>query len=85
MFIVIHMVGVADTNSTTSVAQYSVAALTVLAQLLAPLLDVSYGSQEKERVVTLLTTLMYNVTPYLKNHTLVDNLKFYYHSMFPYC
>ncbi|XP_046668094.1 protein dopey-1 homolog isoform X3 [Homalodisca vitripennis] len=56
-------------SATTSVAQYSVAALTVLAQLLAPLLDVSYGSQEKERVVTLLTTLMYNVTPYLKNHT----------------
>ncbi|KAG8306606.1 Protein dopey-1 [Homalodisca vitripennis] len=60
---------VTDNSATTSVAQYSVAALTVLAQLLAPLLDVSYGSQEKERVVTLLTTLMYNVTPYLKNHT----------------
>lgn len=52
-------------------AQYSVTALTVLAQMLAPLLDVTYGSQEKERVVALLTALMYNVTPYLKNHTYV--------------
>ncbi|XP_073990011.1 protein DOP1 homolog isoform X1 [Rhodnius prolixus] len=53
----------------SSMAQYSVSSLTVLAQLLAPLLDVAFGSQEKERVVNLLTTLMYNVTPYLKNHT----------------
>ncbi|XP_011306689.1 protein dopey-1 homolog isoform X2 [Fopius arisanus] len=48
---------------------FSVQAQGVLAEILAPLLDVSYGSQEKERVVTLLTNLMYNVTPYLKNHT----------------
>ncbi|XP_012276640.1 protein dopey-1 homolog isoform X2 [Orussus abietinus] len=50
-------------------AAYSVQAQAVLAEILAPLLDVSYGSQEKERVVTLLTNLMYNITPYLKNHT----------------
>ncbi|XP_039275981.1 protein dopey-1 homolog [Nilaparvata lugens] len=56
-------------SGSCSAAQYSVAAQTVLAQLLAPLLDVSYGSQEKERVVNLLTTIMYNVTPYLKNHS----------------
>ncbi|XP_046605599.1 protein dopey-1 homolog isoform X1 [Neodiprion virginianus] len=49
---------------------YSVQAQAVLAEILAPLLDVSYGSQEKERVVTLLTNLMYNITPYLKNHTM---------------
>jgi hypothetical protein len=51
-----------------SAAQYSIQAQAVLAELLAPLLDVSYGSQEKERVVALLTALMYNITPYLKNH-----------------
>ncbi|XP_066603567.1 protein dopey-1 homolog isoform X2 [Prorops nasuta] len=50
-------------------AAYSVQAQAVLAEVLAPLLDVSYGSQEKERVVTLLTNVMYNITPYLKNHT----------------
>lgn len=55
--------------SSLSAAQYSVQAQAVLAELLAPLLDVSYGSQEKERVVALLTALMYNITPYLKNHT----------------
>ncbi|KAL1122274.1 hypothetical protein AAG570_003679 [Ranatra chinensis] len=56
-------------NGGTSIAQYSVGALTILAHLLAPLFDVVFGSQEKERVVVLLTNLMYNVTPYLKNHT----------------
>lgn len=52
-----------------SLAQYSNSALNVLAQLLAPLLDVTFGSQEKERVVTILNNLMVNVVPYLKNHT----------------
>ncbi|XP_034191281.1 protein DOP1 homolog isoform X3 [Osmia lignaria lignaria] len=57
------------TPGTPPNAAYSVQAQAVLAEILAPLLDVSYGSQEKERVVTLLTNLMYNVTPYLKNHS----------------
>ncbi|XP_058800674.1 protein dopey-1 isoform X2 [Phymastichus coffea] len=57
------------TPGTPPNSAYSVQAQTVLAEILAPLLDVSYGSQEKERVATLLTNLMYNVTPYLKNHT----------------
>lgn len=57
-------------NGGSSVTQYSVGALTVLAQLLASLLDVAFGNLEKERVVALLTNpLMYIVTPYLKNHT----------------
>ncbi|XP_014250328.1 protein dopey-1 homolog isoform X1 [Cimex lectularius] len=56
-------------SGSNSVAQYSIGALTILSQLLGPLLDVAFGSQEKDRVVSLLTTLMYNVTPYLKNHT----------------
>ncbi|KAG7202175.1 hypothetical protein KM043_015855 [Ampulex compressa] len=59
----------AVTPGTPPNAAYSVQAQAVLAEILAPLLDVSYSSQEKERVVTLLTNLMYNVTPYLKNHT----------------
>ncbi|XP_008187338.1 protein dopey-1 homolog isoform X1 [Acyrthosiphon pisum] len=50
-------------------AQYSIPAQNVLAQLLAPLLDITFGNQEKERVCTILTMIMYNVTPYLKNHT----------------
>ncbi|XP_033338749.1 protein DOP1 homolog isoform X2 [Megalopta genalis] len=59
----------AVTPGTPPNAAFSVQAQAVLAEILAPLLDVSYGSQEKERVVTLLTNLMYNVTPYLKNHS----------------
>ncbi|CAK9831783.1 Protein dopey-1 homolog [Anthophora retusa] len=59
----------AVTPGTPPNAAYSIQAQAVLAEILAPLLDVSYGSQEKERVVTLLTNLMYNVTPYLKNHS----------------
>lgn len=59
----------AVTPGTPPNAAYSVQAQALLADILAPLLDISYGSQEKERVVTLLTNLMYNVTPYLKNHT----------------
>lgn len=57
------------TPGTPPNAAYSIQAQAVLAEIVAPLLDVSYGSQEKERVVTLLTNLMYNVTPYLKNHS----------------
>ncbi|KAG0723274.1 Protein dopey-2 [Chionoecetes opilio] len=43
------------------------AALSVLAELLAPLLDVLYVS-EKDKVVPLLTNIMAHVVPYLCNH-----------------
>ncbi|XP_071529639.1 protein DOP1A isoform X2 [Panulirus ornatus] len=48
---------------------YSVAALSVLAELLAPLLDVLYVSEEKDKVVPLLTNIMAHVVPYLRNHS----------------
>ena len=48
--------------------RHSVQAQCVLAELLAPLLDVAFGSQDKERVVALLTGVLANVTPYLRNH-----------------
>lgn len=48
---------------------YSVQAQSVMAAVLANLLDVAYGYQDKDKVVTIITTLMYNITPYLKNHT----------------
>ena len=57
--------------------QHSVQAQLVLAQILAPLLDVSYGSQEKDKVAALLTNLMYNITPYLKSHLWVF-FKYYF-------
>ncbi|XP_038049265.1 protein dopey-1-like isoform X2 [Patiria miniata] len=54
---------------TKNYSQYSVQALNLLAELLATLLDMVYGSDEKEKVVPLLTSIMHNVTPYLKNHS----------------
>lgn len=54
--------------SSTSYAQYSVQALSVLAEFLAPVLDVVYVSEEKEKVVPLLSGIMFYVTPYLRNH-----------------
>ena len=58
-----------DHTQLTGIQQYSVQAQSVMAAVLANLLDVAYGSQEKDKVVTIITTLMYNITPYLKNHT----------------
>lgn len=57
--------------------QYSVQAQSILACILAQLLDVAYGSQEKDKVVTIVSTLMYNIVPYLKNHTTRNTPSFY--------
>nr|XP_039257072.1 protein dopey-1-like [Styela clava] len=46
----------------------SVKALTVLSEVVANLLDVIYSSEEKEKVLPLLVSIMANVTPYLRNH-----------------
>lgn len=57
-------------GSTSSNANsYSTQALCVLAEVLAPVLDMVFGSDEKERMTSFLTTVMYNVTPFLKNHS----------------
>jgi len=48
---------------------HSVAALAALAATLAPLLDVAFGSQDKERAATLLAGVLGHVFPYLKNHS----------------
>ena len=76
----------AETSSTTSSAategqkksltQYAVPALSLLGELLAPLLDIIYSSDEKEKVVPLLSNVMINVVPYLKNHSR-SNLAFF--------
>ncbi|XP_059824837.1 protein dopey-2 isoform X1 [Hypanus sabinus] len=55
--------------STTVASLYSVQALTLLAELLAHLLDVIYRSDEKEKAVPLISRLLYYVFPYLKNHS----------------
>lgn len=66
-----------ETTPTVGNQQYSVQAQSVMAVVLANLLDVAYGSQEKDKVVTIITTLLYNITPYLKNHTMRNIPSFY--------
>ncbi|KAI4805249.1 hypothetical protein KUCAC02_009875 [Chaenocephalus aceratus] len=55
--------------SSSAPSAYSVQALVLLAEVLAPLLDMIYRSDEKEKAVPLITRLMYYVFPYLKNHS----------------
>lgn len=68
-YILPHIRLILYTKHFTDASAYSVAALSVLAELLAPLLDVLYMSEEKERVVPLLTNIMAHVIPYLRNHS----------------
>ncbi|GFR99136.1 protein dopey 1 [Elysia marginata] len=56
-------------RSQASDSKYSVQALSVLAELTAPMLDVIYSSDEKDKVASFLTTLLYNVFPYLRHHS----------------
>ena len=60
-----------SSNTTSNTSSYSTQALCVLAEVLAPVLDMVFGSDEKERMTSFLTTVMYNVTPFLKNHRYV--------------
>ncbi|EDW48530.1 GM19866 [Drosophila sechellia] len=71
--------GLAKDNSVGGggLQQYSLQAQSVLAAILSNLLDVAYGSQEKDKVVNIVTPLLYNITPYLKNHT-ARNVPFFY-------
>ncbi|XP_078416360.1 protein DOP1B [Cetorhinus maximus] len=55
--------------STAVASLYSVQALTLLAELLAPLLDMVYRSDEKEKAVPLISRLLYYVFPFLRNHS----------------
>ncbi|XP_062861985.1 protein dopey-2 isoform X1 [Trichomycterus rosablanca] len=55
--------------SSSAPSVFSVQALTLLAEVLAPLLDMVYRSDEKEKAVPLISRLMYYVFPYIKNHS----------------
>lgn len=57
-----------NVNNEFTMAKYSVQALNALAMFVAPVLDVVYVSEEKEKVIPLVSNIMYYVTPYLKNH-----------------
>ncbi|KAM5281512.1 protein DOP1B isoform 2-T2 [Ctenodactylus gundi] len=55
--------------SASAPSVYSVQALSLLAEVLASLLDVVYRSDEKEKAVPLISRLLYYVFPYLRNHS----------------
>ncbi|XP_066542058.1 protein dopey-2 [Hoplias malabaricus] len=55
--------------SSSAPSVFSVQALALLAEVLAPLLDMVYRSDEKEKAVPLISRLMYYVFPYLKNRS----------------
>uniref|UniRef100_A0A8D0H132 DOP1 leucine zipper like protein B n=1 Tax=Sphenodon punctatus TaxID=8508 RepID=A0A8D0H132_SPHPU len=50
-------------------SMYSVQALSLLAEVLASLLDMVYRSDEKEKAVPMISRLLYYVFPYLRNHS----------------
>lgn len=66
-------------SAASSVSQYSIEAQSLLAHFLVSLLDFAFGSQEKDRdkITQLIAALMYNIVPYLKNHT-AKNVPFFY-------
>lgn len=51
-------------------ANYSVQAQLVLSEILAQILDICFGSVEKDKVNSILSSLMGNIVPYLRTHTL---------------
>ncbi|KAF7267207.1 protein DOP1 homolog [Rhynchophorus ferrugineus] len=57
-------------------SSHSVQAQLVLAEILAPILDICFGSSEKDKVNTILASLMYNIVPYLKTHTIKNMASF---------
>ncbi|XP_050312498.1 protein dopey-1 homolog [Anthonomus grandis grandis] len=50
-------------------SSHSVQAQLVLAEILSPILDICFGSSEKDKVNNILASLMCNIVPYLKTHT----------------
>ncbi|KAM6161417.1 protein DOP1B [Erethizon dorsatum] len=55
--------------SASAPSVYSVQALSLLAEVLASLLDMVYRSDEKDKAVPLISRLLYYVFPYLRNHS----------------
>uniref|UniRef100_A0A4W2G446 DOP1 leucine zipper like protein B n=1 Tax=Bos indicus x Bos taurus TaxID=30522 RepID=A0A4W2G446_BOBOX len=55
--------------SASAPSVYSVQALSLLAEVLASLLDMVYRSDEKEKAVPLISRLLHYVFPYLRNHS----------------
>ncbi|XP_030749093.1 protein dopey-1 homolog isoform X2 [Sitophilus oryzae] len=57
-------------------SSHSVQAQLVLAEILAPILDICFGSSEKDKVNNILASLMCNIVPYLRTHTIKNMSSF---------
>ncbi|XP_007493212.2 protein dopey-2 isoform X2 [Monodelphis domestica] len=62
--------------SASAPSVYSVHALSLLAEVVACLLDMIYRSDEKEKAVPLISRLLYYVFPYLRNHSAYNTPSF---------
>ncbi|XP_044526206.1 protein dopey-2 [Gracilinanus agilis] len=62
--------------SASAPSVYSVHALSLLAEVVACLLDMIYRSDEKEKAVPLISRLLYYVFPYLRNHSTYNTPSF---------
>ncbi|KPM03465.1 dopey-1-like protein [Sarcoptes scabiei] len=64
--------GLSDLATASQNSFYSyfcIKALYAMAEFAAPILDVVYASEEKEKMIPLITNLMSHVIPYLKSHS----------------
>ncbi|XP_064166997.1 protein dopey-2-like [Anguilla rostrata] len=61
-----------ETLAEATASFYSIQALALLAEVLAPLLDVVFRSDEKEKALPLISRLLDYVFPYLKNHSIYN-------------
>lgn len=66
-----------DGSLRDGIHQYSVEAQSILAHYLVNLLDYAFGSLEKDKITQIVTGLLFNIIPYLKNHT-ARNVQFFY-------
>ncbi|CAF0777344.1 unnamed protein product [Brachionus calyciflorus] len=68
---------VGDLNDSNNNLAYSLQALNILAEYLAKTLDIVYKSDEKDRlVIPILMSLMSNLWPYLKTHSVANKNNF---------
>ncbi|KAH9425389.1 Protein dopey-1 [Dermatophagoides pteronyssinus] len=59
----------ANTSQNLFYSYFCIKALYAMAEFAAPVLDVVYASEEKEKMIPLITNLMSYVIPYLKSHS----------------
>ena len=57
--------------------RFLVSLLGVYLQTMAPLLDIVYSSEEKEKLSSFISSLLHKVFPYLRDHRYASGFTFY--------